>query len=273
VDNKLVKSTENVIIQVKRPHCWHNIAQIAFDPDDPDMMYIASGDGGGIGSRYDDHENPLSNLLGVIMRIRVTASGDYEIPEDNPFVGQSGARPEIWAYEFRHPWRITIDSIAGIWTGDVGQEKFEEVDKVESGGNYGWNKMEGTHCYPPSPTPDPSVTPTPSPSPFPPPCYDDDMTLPIAEYDHGLGCAIAVGSVYRGAAMPELDGYLIYGDYCSGRIWALDTTDDKPKPIELLNDQWGIVSLGRTGDGEIVVLAKRTIAGVEHFAILQLVRK
>lgn len=269
-DDKLVKDTEHVVIEVERPHCWHNIAQIAFDPNEEDIMYIASGDGGGTGSRYDDHTDPLINLLGVIMRIRILPSGDYDVPDDNPFIGQT-SHPEIWAVEFRHPWRIAIDSIAGVWTGDVGQERWEEVDKVEAGGNYGWNKMEGTHCYP-TPTPSPSITPTPSPTPFPPPCYTGDMTLPVSEYSHSVGCAIAVGYVYRGTAMPELDGHLLYGDYCSGRIWALDAEEASPTPIEMLNDQWAIVSFGRTSNGEIVVLATRTIGGVQTAAILQLVR-
>jgi hypothetical protein len=217
------------------------------------------------------------------MRVRILPNGDYEVPDDNPFVDGNGPNAdEIWAYEFRHPWRLTIDPATGeIWTGDVGQERWEEVDKVERGAQYGWNEMEGNHCYPPAPTPVPTPSLTPTPTPVATgigtlsPCYEAGMTLPVAEYPHAQGCAIAVGYVYHGNAMPELDGYLIYGDFCSGRIWALETSDTENPPLELVNTSVGIISFGQTADGEIVVLGKYTIPGqpgVEHFSVHQLVR-
>ncbi len=247
-------TTQKVIMELPRPHCWHSVSQLAFDPrpGEEGILYIGSGDGGGIGSPYDDHVDPLNNLRGVVMRIRILPNGNYEIPDGNPF--DDGAGPnadEIWATEFRHPWRLTVNPENGdVWAGDVGQEKWEEVNKVEPGGNYGWNKMEGYHCYPPT-------TPPPSQTPGPTPACNEVGTLPVVEYTHGAGggCAIAVGYVYQGAALPELEGWLIYGDYCTGRIWALNA-DGPGGPIELRNTDAEIISFGQLADGELVALDK-----------------
>jgi len=251
------ESSQHIVMEIPRPHCWHNVSQLAFDPrpGQQDILYIGSGDGGGIGSPYDDHNEPLNNLRGVIMRIRMLPNGDYAIPTGNPFADGTGPNAdEIWAYEFRHPWRLAVNPANGdVWTGDVGQEKWEEIDKVVAGGNYGWPLMEGFHCYPPPPTPPPSPTPTPTE----PSCVEPGVILPVAEYAHGAGggCAIAVGYVYQGAALPELDGWLIYGDYCSGRIWALNATGSGG-PVELVKSVASIVSFGQLPDGELVVLDK-----------------
>ena len=128
------------------------------------------------------------------------------VPSDNPFVGNTfGYREEIYAYGLRNPWRFSFDTVTGnLWVGDVGQDRLEEIDLVEKGKNYGWNIMEGTLCYNP-----------------PTGCNNTGLTLPIWNYTHDVGNAIIGGYVYHGSALPSLSGAYVYGDYGSGRIWAL----------------------------------------------------
>ena len=136
------------------------------------------------------------------------ATGDapYAIPPDNPFLDQPGVPPEIWAYGLRNPWRMSFDGETGLlWAGDVGQNEVEEISVVESGGNYGWNTMEGTRCFDP-----------------PQGCDRAGLTLPVWEYTHAFGCSITGGYVYRGNAIPELRGWYLYSDYCNGLVWAIE---------------------------------------------------
>jgi len=197
--------SEVVIMEVAQPYSNHNGGQLAFGPDG--YLYIGLGDGGSGGDPLGNGQN-LSTLLGSILRIDVSglsAPGDYEIPADNPFVGTEGARPEIWAYGLRNPWRFSFDSETGLlWAGDVGQNLWEEIDIITKGANYGWNIMEGFHCYSPSTG-----------------CNQSGLTLPVVEYGHSEGCSVTGGYVYRGAQIASLQGHYIYGDYCSGNIWAL----------------------------------------------------
>jgi glucose/arabinose dehydrogenase len=198
--------SEVIIMEIEQPYSNHNAGQLAFGPDT--YLYIGTGDGGSAGDPEGNGQN-LGTVLGSILRIdvsEVSGPGDYEIPADNPFVDTPGARGEIWAFGLRNPWRFSFDSETGLlWAGDVGQSSWEEIDIITKGANYGWNIMEGLHCYSPASG-----------------CDQSGLTLPIAEYDHSRGrCSITGGYVYRGDQTPSLQGYYIYGDYCSGEIWAL----------------------------------------------------
>ncbi|MGZ5521064.1 MAG: PQQ-dependent sugar dehydrogenase [Halobacteriota archaeon] len=204
--NQADVNSEKVLLQVEQPFPNHNGGQISFGPDG--YLYIGLGDGGGAGDPLGNGQN-RSTLLGKILRIDVnSASGslNYSIPRDNPFVGNNqGFREEIYAYGLRNPWRFSFDSVTGrLWVGDVGQDRIEEIDIVKSGGNYGWNIMEGSLCYSP-----------------PSGCNQTGLALPIWEYIHATGYSVTGGFVYRGAAFPELEGAYVFGDYGSGRIWAL----------------------------------------------------
>jgi len=186
-------------------------------------------------------------LLGKILRLDVDAQPApgkaYAIPADNPFAN-GGARPgegapEIWAYGLRNPWRFSFDPRAGdLYIGDVGQGSWEEIDRQPSdapgGENYGWNVMEGRHCYQSG-------------------CEQAPYVKPIAEYSHDLGCSVTGGEVYRGEAQPELVGIYVFGDYCSGRIFTLQVDEGTVTPKVVLESGLGITSFGTGEDGEIYV--------------------
>ena len=196
-----------IILEIDQPYGNHNGGQIAFGPDG--YLYIAVGDGGGAGDPHGHGQNPRT-LLGSILRLDVDhpiEGKNYGIPQDNPFVGHpDGWREEIYAYGLRNPWRFSFDPLTGqLWAGDVGQDKpYEEVDIIEKGRNYGWNIMEGNHCFRP-----------------PQNCNQMGLTKPIWEYSVEDGRSITGGFVYRGQGIPELFGAYIYGDFVSGRLWAL----------------------------------------------------
>lgn len=206
-------STEEVLLTIEHSsHSNHNGGDMAFGPDG--YLYIATGDGGGIGDP-DGNGQDIWVLLGKILRIDVDGTGagpnnEYAIPATNPFVGVAGD-DEIWAYGLRNPWRIAFDSLSGdLYIADVGQSRREEVnleDAADPGGrNYGWRIMEGTLCYAPSGG-----------------CNTSGKTLPVAQYDHSLGCSITGGHVYRGAHR-DLQGLYVYGDFCSGRLWTMNAS-------------------------------------------------
>jgi glucose/arabinose dehydrogenase len=192
------------LLTVDQPYANHNGGQLAFGPDGD--LYIALGDGGSAGDPHGNGQS-LGVLLGKILRISPRPSGGrpYGIPRDNPFVGRSGARPEIWDYGLRNPWRFSFDPATGdLWIADVGQGDWEEIDHEPAGRggrNYGWNRLEGSHPYqgqaPPGTVP------------------------PQIEYSHrDGGCTVIGGSVYRGTAIPDLVGAYLYGDFCAGWIRA-----------------------------------------------------
>jgi len=234
--------SEVIIMEVAQPYSNHNAGQLAFGPDG--YLYIALGDGGGAGDPLGNAQN-LGTVLGSILRIDVSglsAPGDYEIPADNPFVGTEGARAEIWAFGLRNPWRFSFDLETGLlWAGDVGQSSWEEIDIIAKGANYGWNIMEGSHCYSPSTG-----------------CNQSGLTLPIVEYDHSQGCSVTGGYVYRGDQIPSLQGYYIYGDYCSGNIWALAYDGDVVTENTLLVDSGlSITSFGEDLAGNLYILDRQ----------------
>ena len=197
--------SEFVILEIAEPFGNHNGGQIAFGPDG--FLYIGVGDGGSGADPLGNGQNK-GTLLGTILRIDVggVSSGmSYRIPPDNPFVNVAGARQEIWAYGLRNPWRFSFDIATGLlWVADVGQNRWEEIDIVEQGLNYGWNVMEGRHCFSPSSG-----------------CDTAGLETPVTEYDHAEGCSVTGGYVYRGSLTPVLLGMYVYGDFCSGNVWGL----------------------------------------------------
>jgi glucose/arabinose dehydrogenase len=200
--------TELILLRIEHSaNTNHNGGDLAFGPDG--YLYAAVGDGGGSGDPGNNGQDK-EVLLGKVLRIDVNGTGSgpndaYGIPADNPFVGAAGL-DEIWAYGLRNPWRISFDRATGrFWIADVGQSRWEEVNREEAGftggRNYGWRVMEGAHCYSPSTG-----------------CNTSGKTLPIAEYSHTYGCSITGGYVYRGSTQRDLQGLYVFGDFCSGRL-------------------------------------------------------
>jgi glucose/arabinose dehydrogenase len=192
------------LLVIDQPAGNHNGGLLAFGPDG--YLWIGMGDGGGAGDRYANGQDPTT-LLGAMLRVDVDSGDPYAIPEGNPFAdGVSGA-PEVWAYGLRNPWRWAFDTGTGLlWIADVGQGRWEEINARpvdEAGINYGWNIMEGAHCYEASD------------------CATTGLTLPVHEYSHSDGCSITGGFVYRGEAIPPLVGRYLYADYCEGWIRSL----------------------------------------------------
>lgn len=203
--DKAVAVSEEEIMRIKQPFWNHNGGTVAFGPDG--YLYIGLGDGGSANDPFGNGQN-LETLLGSVLRIDVDRKDpglNYAIPKDNPFVGKAGARPEIYAYGIRNIWRLSFDRETGTcWAGDVGQDLWEEIDIIKKGGNYGWNKREGFHPFGTNGSP---------PSP--------EFIEPIWEYHHDIGKSITGGVVYRGSRLPVLQGAYVYGDYVSGKFWAL----------------------------------------------------
>ena len=195
---------EEILIEIYEPESNHNGGCLQFGKDG--FLYIGVGDGGGAGDAHGASGNGqnLNTLLGKILRIDVDSKNPYAIPADNPFAGRQDAKPEIYAYGLRNPWRFSFDRATGkLYCGDVGQDKFEETDIIEKGRNYGWRTMEGVHCFNPSSN-----------------CKTDGLTLPIDEYNHQTGISICGGYVYRGHKFPSLQGYYIFGDW-TGKLFYL----------------------------------------------------
>jgi hypothetical protein len=229
-------NSEEVLLTVDQPFSNHNGGQLAFGPDG--FLYISLGDGGSGGDPGNRAQNQ-GELLGKILRIDVESGvAPYAVPLSNPFVGVSGYRPEIWALGLRNPWRLSFDRATGdLWIGDVGQNAWEEIDfqRVTSRGgeNYGWNVMEGAHCYNAST------------------CNQTGLTLPIAEYDHTVGCSVTGGRVHRNATEAALDGIYFFGDYCSGRIWGLRPNGAGWQVRLLLDTPFNISSFGEDEAGSL----------------------
>ena len=237
--NRADAGSELVFLEVEQPYRNHNGGHVAFGPDG--MLYVGLGDGGSSGDPRGNGQD-TSTLLGSILRIDVSALdqlGGYAAPPDNPFAGGDGAaRGEIWAYGLRNPWRFSFDRETGdLWAADVGQNLYEEVNVVRRGLNYGWNVMEGSHCFRREG------------------CDSRGLEMPVAEYGREGGCSVTGGYVYRGRRMPSLYGAYLYGDFCSGKIWALRHDGAAVTEQMLIADTGlSISSFGEDPSGEVYVL-------------------
>ncbi|SIN70263.1 PQQ-dependent sugar dehydrogenase [Algoriphagus halophilus] len=237
--NQADPSSELVLLEFEQPYSNHNGGQISFGPDG--FLYIAVGDGGSGGDPKGNGQN-RNTLLGTILRIDVdqtNGADNYAIPSDNPFINNNqGFREEIYAYGLRNPWRFSFDSQNGqLWVGDVGQNRYEEIDLIQKGGNYGWNTMEGFHCFNSSN------------------CNQTGLELPVWEYDRSKGdISVTGGYVYRGPSIQELQGLYIYADYVSGRIWSLDISNpSSPVNTELFDTDFAISSFGVDQNQELYI--------------------
>jgi len=207
-----------VLLTIDQPFANHNGGELQFGPDG--YLYVGMGDGGSANDPMCNAQNDAS-LLGKLLRIDVDSSASappfYAIPPDNPFHPSGGPPSEVWAKGLRNPWRFSFDRATGdLWIGDVGQDTREEIDfepRASGGGrNYGWKVMEGTIC---------GAGGTSGCATAPPPCGSSAYTAPVFEYTHAGGnCSVTGGYVYRGAGMPGFTGAYLYGDFCSGRMWA-----------------------------------------------------
>lgn len=232
-------ATEKEILRFTQPYPNHNGGQLAFGPDG--MLYIAVGDGGSGGDPQQNGQS-LKTWLAKILRIDIDpkdATKPYAVPSDNPFVGRPEAKPEIWAWGLRNPWRFSFDRKTGqLWAGDVGQNQWEEIDIIEKGKNYGWSAMEGSHEFEPK-------------------LAVGELTGPVKDYGRDVGQCVIGGYVYRGSQYPSLNGMYIYGDYSTGRVWGL-RCEGNGKPItldvQLLKLPFSMSSFGQDRDGELYIL-------------------
>jgi glucose/arabinose dehydrogenase len=229
--------SEKVILEVEQPYENHNGGQISFGPDG--YLYISLGDGGSGGDPLNAGQD-LKNLLGKLLRIDVdnkVGELNYSIPEDNPFKeNTSGFKEEIYAYGLRNVWRFSFDKQNRLWAADVGQNKWEEINLIEKGKNYGWRVMEAKHCYNPETD-----------------CDTSGLVLPIWEYGHNDmgGFSITGGFVYEGISAPALKGKYIYADYVSGRIWQLEFVNNLISNKMLIDTELAIATFGVDENSEL----------------------
>lgn len=233
--------SERVLLEVEQPYVNHDAGQLQFGPDG--YLYVGLGDGGSGGDPL-GHGQDRGTLLGDMLRIDVDRRGadtPYGIPADNPFVGQPGVRPEIWAWGLRNPWRYSFDPKGRLLVADVGQNLWEEVSVVSAGDNLGWNLREGRHCFRPAKG-----------------CPEQGLVDPIYEYNHDEGFSITGGYVSLSPALPALQGWYVFGDFGTGRIWALDVRGElvpgQTPPVVTLG-RWPInpATFGRDGEGNLYV--------------------
>jgi glucose/arabinose dehydrogenase len=236
-------ATRRQLLFVDQPYSNHNGGELAFGPDG--LLYVGLGDGGSGGDPHGNGQS-LSTLLGKILRISPRPSNGraYTIPADNPFIDRGDARPEIWDYGLRNPWRFSFDHDTGnLWIADVGQSSWEEVDVQPAGrggANFGWNVLEGSHPYSGA-DPDPS------------------MIRPVYEYAHdGQTCSISGGYVYRGSVLPALVGWYVFGDFCTGELEGLDLSADGTHVVRhatLGATVQNLAAFGEDADGELYALS------------------
>ncbi len=229
--------SEEELFSVKQPWGNHNGGTVLFD--DQGFLYVSIGDGGSGNDPYGNGQNK-STLLATIVRIDIdTPSGDlkYSIPPDNPFVNEKQARGEIWAYGLRNVWRMSFDRKTGeLWAGDVGQNKWEEIDIITRGGNFGWNAREGKH-------------------PFLKATLVANCIEPVHEYGRSFGGSITGGHVYRGSNIPEIVGMYIFADYMSEKVWLLSKQHETETRLAIQiakETPIAISSFGETPTGEIL---------------------
>jgi len=231
LDNK----SEKRLLSLNQPYSNHNGGNIAFDHNA--YLVIGFGDGGSAGDP-DNNGQDTQSFLGKLLRIDVNSPNSYSIPQDNPFIKDKRFRPEIYAWGLRNPWRWSFDKKTGeLWLADVGQNKWEEINRINAGENYGWNRMEGNHCYKSKV------------------CESHLFTAPIFEYSHDEGCSVTGGYVYRGSKLADLEGRYVFGDFCSGMIWALESTETGKYQRQLLIESGlNIASFAQGLDGEVYVI-------------------
>ncbi len=234
-------ASEQLIVSVAQPFANHNGGMVAFGPDG--KLFIGMGDGGSGGDPQGNGQK-RSTLLGKLLRLAISASGQVSVPADNPFVAEAGTRPEIWSLGLRNPWRFSFDRLTGdLYIADVGQNLHEEVDALplaeSRGANFGWNVMEGASCYGAST------------------CARTGLLLPVVDYPHTEGCSVTGGYAYRGTAIPGLVGHYFYADYCQGWIRSFRlsngaATDSREWATLAPGGQ--VTGFGEDADGEIYVL-------------------
>jgi len=254
--NRADPESEFVVMEIEQPFHNHNGGSIEFGPDG--YLYVGLGDGGDMNDPLRHGQN-LSTLLGSILRIdidRQENGKNYAIPKDNPFVSHQRARPEIFAFGVRNPWRLAVDSKRGdVWMADVGQDLWEEINIVQRGGNYGWSIREGTH-----PFGNAAMSEVSKP------------LAPIWEYDHRVGRSITGGRIYNGSRIPELTGKYLYADYVTGRVWALDYDRDAKEVknnMEISDGGITVTSFGEDSEGEVYYM----IAAANGQCIYRFVRQ
>ncbi len=233
-------NSEEIILRVEQPYSNHNGGVVLFGPDG--YLYIGLGDGGSGGDPQGHGQDPRT-LLGTILRVDVRRGAPYVVPPDNPFVGQPDRRPEIWAYGLRNPWRFSFDRLTGdLYIADVGQNAWEEVSfqpaSSKGGENYGWNVYEASALFQGPPR--------------------AGLTPPISEYGRQEGCSVTGGYVYRGRRLPALVGNYLFGDFCTGFVWALTPQAGGSWVRTLLFDSDAqITSFGEDADGEVYVVDRQ----------------
>ncbi len=236
-------ASERILLEVDQPFANHNGGGLTFGNDG--FLYIGLGDGGSGGDPFRNGQN-LSTPLGKMLRIDVDRGQPFAVPADNPFVTTAGAFPAIWAYGLRNPWRFAFDRTTGdLYIGDVGQNRLEEIDiglaSRRGGENYGWNVMEGRQCFNANS------------------CDMSGLVLPVVQYDHGEGCSVTGGAVYRGCRMPGYAGTYFYGDFCTGlvrsfRLQGGQVTEQRDHSATVGRGINNVSSFGVDVDGEIYVV-------------------
>jgi glucose/arabinose dehydrogenase len=232
--------SERILLKINQPASNHNGGQLQFGPDG--YLYIGMGDGGFSGDPSGNGQN-RNALLAKLLRIDVDNGMPYGIPKGNPFRGMSGARPEVWAYGLRNPWRFSFDSKTGdLYIADVGENKWEEVDfqprDSKGGEDYGWNILEGSYKF------------------KLPPGYDTrNLTFPVVEYGHNEGCSVTGGYVYRGKKYRSMDGTYFFADFCSGKLWGLKRKPDGSwEWAKFLDTGHSVSSFGVDEEGDIYIV-------------------
>ena len=230
--------SELVVLEIAQPFSNHNGGAVRFGFDG--MLYLGLGDGGAANDQLEAGQD-LSTLLGKVIRIDVrnaSAGTPYAVPADNPFAGEPGAEPEIWAYGLRNPWRMAFDPTTGVlWAGDVGQGAREEISVIRRGENYGWDIVEGDICHEPQSG-----------------CDTTGLTFPVAVYGHtSERCSVTGGVVYRGTEVPEIAGNYLYADFCTGELWAMPV-DGSREPMIVASGLGFVASFGLDAAGEVYVL-------------------
>jgi glucose/arabinose dehydrogenase len=237
-------ASARILLTVDQPYSNHNGGQLAFGPDG--YLYVGMGDGGS-GGDPQGHGQDARDLLGSLLRLDVSADTGYAIPPDNPWVDSAGARGEVWNIGLRNPWRFSFDRSNGdLYIADVGQNEIEEVDvspRASGGGrgaNYGWNIMEGNSCFSSGS------------------CDRSGLVLPATQYTHADGCSVSGGYVYRGDAIPSLQGTYLYADFCSGWVRSfrhVNGTATEQRSWPSLAPGGNVPSFGEDASGELYVMS------------------